>query len=98
MAYDLANLPSRKFDLTVEAAGESGDDRWPNLAVALDDVANYDREVAIDADEFRTYDFGSFDASSSSTIYLVFTNDYYNPANQADVNVKIRSATFPDDV
>ncbi len=92
--YATAKLPFGKFKLQVEAAGVSGDGRWPKLGLALDDTGKIIKELTIDHTDFRAYDFGAIDATAASTIYLVFTNDYYNAATNADVNLKIRQASF----
>ncbi len=90
----LSQLPFSKFTLRVEAAGQSGEGRWPQLGIALDDTGKISNELEINHAEFQFYDFGIFDVAGAATLYLVFTNDYYNAATGADVNLRIRQATF----
>jgi hypothetical protein len=90
----LNQLPLSKFTLQVEAAGQSGDGLWPRLGIALDDTGKISKELEINRAEFQFYDFGVFDVAGAATLYLVFTNDYYNPVTNADVNLRIRRATF----
>ena len=92
--YQLQQLPFAKFNLQVEAAGESGDGLWPRLGIALDDTGNIAKEEEINRADFQSYDFGAFNVTGATTLYLVFTNDYYNAATGADVNLKIRQAIF----
>lgn len=94
MYQDLSLLPFRKFHLRVEAAGESGDNRWPKLAVAFNDTNNLLKEIVVNSTAFQSYDFGIFEAPAPGSLYLVFTNDYYNPATRADVNLQIRQAVL----
>lgn len=89
---DLSLLPFRKFRLQIEAAGVSGDNRWPKLAVAFNDTNHMLKELEVNSTAFQSYDFGAFEAPVKGTLYLIFTNDYYDPATRADVNLKIRQA------
>ncbi len=91
---DLSLLPFRKFHLRVEAAGESGDNRWPKLAVAFNDTNHLLKEITVNSTAFQSYDLGMFEAPASSSLYLIFTNDYYNPSTRGDVNLQIRQAVL----
>ncbi len=87
-------LPFAKFRLVVEAAGQSGDNRWPNLALAFNDTTKILKEITVNSSAYQSYDLGVFSAPAGAALYLIFTNDYYNPVNTADVNLKIRQSIF----
>ncbi|MEK7728988.1 MAG: dockerin type I domain-containing protein [candidate division KSB1 bacterium] len=91
---NLGALPFRKFTVQVVAAGESGDNRWPRLGLAFGDTTHPLKEVLINSTAFQSYDLGVFEAPPQSTIYLIFMNDYYNPATGGDVNLKIGQAVL----
>lgn len=91
---DLSALPFRKFQLHVEAAGESGDNHWPELGIAFNDTLNVLKTLAINGTAFQSYDLGVFTAPVRGSVYLVFMNDYYNPVTGQDVNLKLRRAVL----
>lgn len=90
----LNSLPLTRFNLHVTAAGQSGDNRWPKLGIAFNDTGRIVKEIDVNSTTFRSYDCGNFAVARGTTLYLVFTNDYHNSSNGADVNLKIQSAEF----
>jgi hypothetical protein len=90
----LGALPFRKFQLRVEAAGDRGDERWPNLGIAFKDTSTVLKEITINSAAFQSYDLGVFEAPQNAALYLIFTNDYYNSVTRQDVNLKIRQAVL----
>ncbi len=93
--YRLSALPFREFQLHVEAAGDvTGAAPWPKIGIAFDDTIRIVKEVEISSAAFQTYDFGTFNPTGHASIYFVFTNDYFDAARNADVNLKIRQAVF----
>ncbi|NUO82499.1 hypothetical protein HUU05_20685 [candidate division KSB1 bacterium] len=93
--YRLSALPFREFQLHVEAAGDvTGPAPWPKIGIAFDDTVRIVKEVEIPSAAFQTYDFGALNTTGHASLYFIFTNDYYDAARNADVNLKIRQAVL----
>ncbi len=95
LAYPLREIPFSTFTLEVEVAADTADDRWPNLGIAFNRPDQILLEQPAKTVDWHYLAFGGMATNTGEgLLYFVFTNDYWNPVTERDVNLKIRNIIF----
>ncbi|NIR47258.1 hypothetical protein GWO43_02170 [candidate division KSB1 bacterium] len=95
IAYPLDSVPFSNFIVEAEVSADTADNRWPEIALALNDSANIQSKQVATSVNWHVVTFEPTPpAEGDSLIFFSFTNDYSNRAKQQDLNLKVRKVTF----
>ncbi|MFQ5640868.1 MAG: dockerin type I domain-containing protein [bacterium] len=95
VAYPLSSIPFTHFSVDVEACADTADNRWPEIGFAVNDSSNFKAVKQVTSVNWQLLTFEPFRPSTNdSKLFLVFTNDYFNRMDGADLNLKLRNVTF----
>ncbi|MFQ5709665.1 MAG: dockerin type I domain-containing protein [bacterium] len=95
VSYPLASIPYANFAVEVEVGADTAAGRWPNVAVAFDQVENLLVEKQVKSIDWHYLPLGTLrPEKQNQTIFFVFTNDFFNRKKGYDVNLKIRNVRF----
>ncbi|MFQ5604086.1 MAG: T9SS type A sorting domain-containing protein [bacterium] len=95
IAISLAVLPFSNFSVEVEVSADTAANRWPNIAVAFNDSSNLQVEKRVLSVDWHWLTLGQFTPDKNdSSIYFVFTNDFYKRKKKQDLNLRIRTVRF----
>ncbi|MFQ5706616.1 MAG: T9SS type A sorting domain-containing protein [bacterium] len=97
VAYPLSSVPFSTFTVVVEVSADTAANRWPMLGLAFNDSSNLQIEKQLTSVAWQNLSLGQFTpGEDDSVIYFSFTNDYYNPEKNQDLNLRMRKVTFLD--
>ena len=96
ISYSISAISLSSFSLEVEAGADTAAGRWPKVGIAFNSPDNILNEFQVQSLSTTTFmHLGQFTPSDNdTTIYFVFTNDYWDPNKGHDVNLKLRNLKF----
>lgn len=95
ISHPFSAIAFTKFAVSVEVAADTAANRWPNVAIALNDSSNLQIEKTVNSLDWQWLELGTYrTGGQDSLLYFVFTNDFHRKKKNQDLNLKIRRIKF----